>query len=143
MWNRCITTLNYTRRLVEVSLFSILVTHLRPTWAGVASRKSRFWCGGIGTVAQDDELVHGTMAMENSGVATASSFVDESRLRRYNCGLRSETRGNLRERCLFPSQCIGVFVALLVWERAVAMARRSELIFEQISFKFFRDKCNA
>lgn len=83
------------------------------------------------------------MAMENSGVATASSFVDESRLRRYNCGLRSETRGNLRERCLFPSQCIGVFVALLVWERAVAMARRSELIFEQISFKFLRDKCNA
>ena len=39
----------------------------------------------------------------NSSVATASSFVDESRLRRYNCGLRSETRGNLRERNLFPS----------------------------------------
>lgn len=99
-----------SKRPVEASLFlsriSIFVPRGGQEEEGrVASRKSRFWYGGIGTVPQDDELVHG-MAMENSGVATASSFVDESRLRRYNCGLRSETRGNLRERCLFPSNVL-------------------------------------
>ena len=68
------------------------------------NRKTRYWyVVAIASAPQDDELVVGAMAMETVALLPLSSFVDESRLRRYNCGLRSETRGNLRERNLFPS----------------------------------------
>ena len=79
------------------------------------NRKTRYWyVAAIASAPQDDELVVGAMAMETTvALLPLSSFVDESRLRRYNCGLRSETRGNLRERNLFPSTvCIGVFAGV-------------------------------
>lgn len=64
------------------------------------------------SLAQDDELwsdSNGKLVGVAPCVRAASPpslvvlLVDDSRLRRYNCGLRSETRGNPRERRLLRS----------------------------------------
>ena len=92
----------------------------RPTFPIASGRITHIWrhVAGGDRLIQDDELGSGSSLHRCIARSFIRSFVrslasrcillvDDSRLRRYNCGLRSETRGNPRERrflrlCAYP-----------------------------------------